>query len=87
MKTSIDYLHIPLKSRLGFTQNEGKTNTALVTTQLPISASIWVHFKTHFGNKFPSETEFWEPLNKDNDSDIIIALQNNLCYLFVALLS
>ena len=39
MKTSIEYLHIPLKSRLGFTQNEGKTDPALVTTQLSISAS------------------------------------------------
>jgi hypothetical protein len=76
MKTSIECLHIPLKRRLGCTQNEGKTNPALVTTQISISASILGHFETHFGSKFPSETEFWEPLNEDNDSDIIIALQN-----------
>ena len=76
MKTSIDYLHIPLKSRLGFTQNEGKTKPALVTTQIRILASIWIRFETHFGSKFPSENEFWEPLNEDNDSDIIVALQN-----------
>ena len=76
MKTSIDYLHIPLKRRLGFTQNKGKTNPALVTTQIRILAFILIYFETHFGIKFPSETEFWNPLNKDNDSDIIIALQN-----------
>ena len=87
MKTSIDYLHIPLKSHLGFTQNEGKTNPALVTTQIRILASILVSFETDFGSKFPSKTEFWEPLYEDNDSDIIVALQNNLRYLFVALLS
>ena len=76
MKTSIDHLHIPLKSRLGFTQNEGKTNPALVTTQISISASILVSFEPRFGRKIPSKTEFWEPLNEDNDSDIIVALQN-----------
>ena len=74
MTTSIDYLHIPLKSRLGFTQNEGKTNPALVTTQLSISASILVSFKPHFGDKIPSKTKFWEPLHEENDSDIIVAV-------------
>ena len=59
MNTSIDYLHIPLKSRLGFTQNEGKTIPALVTTQISISASILVSFEPHFGGKIPSKTEFW----------------------------
>ena len=74
MKTSIDYLHIPLKSRLGFIQNEGKTNPALVTPQLSISASILISFEPHFGDKIPSKTKFWAPLNEDNDSDIIVAV-------------
>ena len=74
MKASIDYLLIPLKSRLGFTQNEGKTNPALVTTQLSISASILVSFEPHFRSKIPSKTEFREPLHEDNDSDIIVGL-------------
>ena len=76
IKASIDNLHIPLKSRLGFTQNDGKTSPALVTTQIRIVASILIHFETHVGSKVPSPIEFWEPLNEDNDSDIIIALQN-----------
>ena len=75
MICSIAYLPVRLKRRPGFIQNEGKTNPALVTTQIRVLASI-VHFESHFGSKFPSETEFWEPLNEDNDSDIIIALQN-----------
>ena len=74
MKTGIDYLHIPLKSHLGFTQNESKTSSALVTTQISISASILVSFEPHFGRKFPSKTELWKPLNEDNVNDIIIAL-------------
>ena len=74
MKTSIDYLHIPLKSLLGFAQNESKTSPALVTTQLPISASIFINFEIHFGSNVPYETEFWEPLHEDNDSDIIVAV-------------
>ena len=73
MKTIIEHLHIPLKRRPGFGQNEGKTNPALVTTQIRILAYILVHFETHFQSKFPSETKFWEPLNEDNDSDIIVA--------------
>ena len=48
MKTNIDYLHIPLKSPLGFNQNEGKTNPALVTTQIRILASILSLFETPF---------------------------------------
>ena len=76
MKTSIDYRHIPLKSRLRFTQNKGKTKPALVSTQIRILASILSHFETHFESKFLSQTEFWEPLNEDNDSDIILALSN-----------
>ena len=74
MKTSIEYLHVRLKSRLAITQNEVKTSPALVTARLSISASILVSFEPHFGRKIPSETEFWEPLNEDNDSDIIVAV-------------
>ena len=74
MKTSIDYLHIPLKSRPGFAQNESQTSPALETTQISIWAPLFLHFETHFGSKFPSETKFWEPLIEDNDSDIIVAL-------------
>ena len=73
-KCSIEYLHIPLQSRRAFTQNEGKTNPALVTTQLSISASILISFEPHCGYKIPSNTEFWEPLHEENDSDIIIAV-------------
>ena len=58
MKTIIDYLHIRLKSRLGFTQNKGKTSPALVTTQISIWDAILVSFKAHFGDKIPSKTEF-----------------------------
>ena len=58
MKTSIDYLHIPSKSNLAFIQNERKTNPALLTTRLSISASILVSFEPHFGSKSPLETEF-----------------------------
>ena len=50
LKISIDYLHIPLKSRLGFIQNEGKTSPALVTPQILIPASILVSFEPHFGS-------------------------------------
>ena len=58
MKTTIDYLHIPLKNRLGFTQNEGKTSLALVTTQISISAPFFLPFETHFGDQMASKTEF-----------------------------
>ena len=74
MITSIDYLNILLKSRLGFTQNEMKTSPALVTTQISISASILVSFAPHFGGTILFNTEFWEPLHEDDDSDIIVAL-------------
>ena len=76
MQTSIDFLHIPLKSRLGFTQNEGKTNPALVTAQIPISEPFLVSFEPRLGRKIPSKTEFWEPLYRDNVSDMILGLQN-----------
>ena len=56
MKTSIDYLHIPLKSRLGFTQNEGKTNPALVTTQISISAPFILPFQIPFVDEMASKT-------------------------------
>ena len=74
MKCSIDYLHIPLKKRLGSTQNEGKTSPALITTQISIWDAILVSFEPHFGDKLASKTEFWAPLNKDNDSDIVVAV-------------
>ena len=75
METNIDYLHIPLKSGLVFIQNEGKTSSALVTTQISMSASILVSFELHSGRKTTSKTEFWKPLNEDNVNNIIIALQ------------
>ena len=58
MKTSIDYLHIPLKRRPGFIQNESKTNPAFITTQISIWDAILVSFEPHFGDKIPSKTEF-----------------------------
>ena len=58
METSIKYLHVRLTSRLAITQNEGKTNPALVTTQIRVVASILIHFETHFGSKIPSKAEF-----------------------------
>ena len=64
MKTSIDYLHIPLKSRLGFIQNEDKTSPGLVTTQISIWDAILVSFEPHFGSKIPSKTVFWKPLKE-----------------------
>ena len=64
-----------------------QTSPALVNARLSISASVLVSFEPHFGRKIPSKTEFWEPLNGDNVGDIIIDLQNKLCYLFVTLLS
>ena len=76
MKTSIEYVHVRLKIRLAITQNEVKTSPALVTAHLSISAPFSLPFETHFTYKIQSKTEFWEPLNEDNDSDIIIALQN-----------
>ena len=76
MKTNIDYLHVPLTSRLGSTQNEVKTGPALATAQISISTPFFLHFEIHFTDKTHSKTEFWEPLNEDNASDIIIALQN-----------
>ena len=74
MKTSIEYLHIPLKRRPGFIQNEGKTNPAFITTQISIWDAILISFEPHFGDTIPSKTEFWAPLNEDNDSDIIAAV-------------
>ena len=74
MKTSIECLHVRLKSRLATTQNEVKTSPALVAARLSISASILISFEPHFGNKIPSKTEFWEPLHEENDSDIILAV-------------
>ena len=58
VKTSIEYLHVPLKSRLGFTQNKGKTSPALVTAHISISAPFFLHFKTHFKHKINFKTEF-----------------------------
>ena len=72
MKTSIEYLHVRLKSRLAITQNEVKTSPALVTARLSISASILVSFEPHFGCQNPSRTEFGEPPKGDNVSDMII---------------
>ena len=86
MQTSIGYLPVRLKRRPGSTQNEVKTSPALVTTQISISAPFFLHVDTHFTYKIPSNTEFWKPLNEDNDSDIILALQNKLCSSFVTLL-
>ena len=74
MKTSTEYLHVRLKSRLVIIQNEVKTSTALVTAQIPISEPFLVSFKPHFGRKIPSKTEFCDPLNGDNVSDIIPGL-------------
>ena len=87
MKTSIEYLHVRLKSRLAITKNKVKTSPALVTAQLSMSKLFLVSFEPHFGRQNPSKTEFWEPLNRDNINAIIIALQNKLCYPFVTLLS
>ena len=72
MKTSIEYQHVRLKSRLAITQNEVKTSPALATARLSISASILVSFEPNFVCKIPSKTEFWEPLKGDNVSDMII---------------
>ena len=74
MKTNICYLHILLKRRPGFIQNEGNTNPALITTQISIWDAILVSFEPHFGDKIPSKTEFWKPVNEDNDSDIVVAV-------------
>ena len=74
MKTSIDYLPVRLKRRLGSTQNESKANPAWITTQISIWDGILISFKPHFGSKFLPETEFGAPLHEDNVSDIIIAL-------------
>ena len=76
MKTSIAYLHVRLKSRLAITQNELKTNPALLPAQIPISEPFLVSFESHVGRKILSKTKFWQPLNRDNVSDIIIGLQN-----------
>ena len=76
MKTSIEYLHVRLKSRLAITQNEVKTNSALVTALLSISKHLLVNFKSHSGRQTPSKTELRQPLNRDNVNDIIIDLQN-----------
>ena len=74
MKTSIEYLPVRLKRHPGSTQNEGKTNPALVTTQIPILASILVSFEPLFGRKIPSKTKFRKPLNEAHVSDIITDL-------------
>ena len=74
MKTSIDYLHIPLKSRLGFAQNEVQTSPALITAQISISAPFFLPFETHFGDQMASKTEFWAPLHEGNGSDTIVAV-------------
>ena len=58
MKTSIDYLPVRLKRHPGSTQNEGKTNPALVTTQISIWAPFFLHFETHFRHTIHSKTEF-----------------------------
>ena len=74
MKTSIEYLHIPLKRRPGFIQNEGKTNPAFITTQISIWDAILVSFEPQFGDKILSKTKFWSPLHEDSDSGIIVAV-------------
>ena len=74
MKTCSEYLHIPLERRPGFIQNEGRTNPALVTTQISILDAILISFEPHAGDKVHSKTKFWEPLNEDNDSDIVVAV-------------
>ena len=38
--------------------------------------SLFPAFETHFRHTIHSKTEVWEALNEDNDSDIIVALQN-----------
>ena len=48
MKTNIEYLHIRSKKRLAVTQNEVKTSSALVTTQLSISVPFFLHLELHF---------------------------------------
>ena len=73
---STSLLTLKKKTKVDSTQNEGKTSPALVTTQISIAAPFFLHFETNFKSKFPSETELWEPLNEDNDSDIIVTLQN-----------
>ena len=75
LKTSIEYLHVRLKSRLANTQNEVKTSPALVTARLPISEAFLVSFEPHFGRKIHSKTKFSKPPNSDNVNDIIIDLQ------------
>ena len=74
MKCSIPYVPVRLKRRPGITQNKGKANPALITTQISIWDAILVSFEPHFGHTIPSETEFWAPLNEDNDSDIVVAV-------------
>ena len=56
MKTSIEYLHVRLKSRLRITKNEVKTSPALVTAQLSISAHFFLHSEIHFGRQNPSKS-------------------------------
>ena len=58
VKTSIEYLHIRLKSRLAIIQNEVKTNPALVTAQIPISEPFLVSFEPHFKREIPSKPNF-----------------------------
>ena len=72
MKTSIEYLHIRLTTRLAIIQNEVKTNPALATAQIPVSKPFLVSFEPHVGRQNPSRTEFGEPLKGDNVSDMIV---------------
>ena len=74
MKTSIEYLHVRLKSRLANTQNELKTSPAAITAQPSMSEPFLVSFEPHVGRILFSKTECWEPLNGDNVSDVIIYL-------------
>ena len=76
MTTSIDYLHIPLKSRLAITQNEVKANPCLVTTQISIWNAILASFEPHFGGKIPSKNDLWQPLKRHNVNDIIMYKTN-----------
>ena len=76
MKTSIEYLHVRLKSCLGITQNEVKTSPALITAQISISAAFFLPFEPRVEHKIHSKTKFCKPLSEENDSDIILALQN-----------
>ena len=58
MKTTIEYLHVRLKSRLAIIQNEVKTSPALITALLPISEPFLVSFEPHFKRKLYPKTNF-----------------------------